>query len=43
MVGHILPDALIASVSAAHNFNIGSLFDRILELLPEEPSTRKMR
>ena len=32
---HILPDALIVPVSAAHNFNIGGLFDRILELLPE--------
>ena len=26
---------LIVPVSAAHNFNIGGLFDRILELLPE--------
>ena len=33
--GNILPDALIVPVSAAHNFNIGGLFDRILELLPE--------
>ena len=32
---HILPDALIVPVSAVHNFNIGGLFDRILELLPE--------
>ena len=32
---HILPDALIVPVSAAHNFNIGGLIDRILELLPE--------
>ncbi len=32
---HILPDALIVPVSAAHNFNIGGLFDCILELLPE--------
>lgn len=31
----ILPDALIVPVSAAHGFNIGGLFDRILELLPE--------
>lgn len=32
---HILPDALIVPVSAAHNFNIGGLFDHIFELLPE--------
>ena len=31
----ILPDALIVPVSTAHGFNIGGLFDRILELLPE--------
>jgi len=31
----ILPDALIVPVSAAHVFNIGGLFDRILDMLPE--------
>ena len=31
----ILPDALIVPVSAAHAFNIGGLFDRILDMLPE--------
>ncbi len=31
----ILPNALIVPVSALHNFNLGGLFDRILELLPE--------
>ena len=30
-----LPDAEIVPVSALENFNIGGLFDRILELLPE--------
>jgi len=31
----ILPDAVIVPVSAAHAFNIGGLFDRILDMLPE--------
>ena len=31
----ILPDAVIVPVSAAHAFNIGGLFDRILDTLPE--------
>ncbi len=32
---HILPQAMVVPVSALNNFNIGGLFDRILELLPE--------
>lgn len=31
----ILPDAVIVPVSAAHALNIGGLFDRILDMLPE--------
>lgn len=34
----ILPKAEIYPVSALHKFNIGNLFDRILELLPESPA-----
>ncbi len=33
----ILPKAEIFPMSAKHKFNIGNLFDRILELLPESP------
>jgi GTP-binding protein Era len=33
----LLPEAVIVPVSAKENFNIGSLFDRILEALPESP------
>ena len=33
----VLPDADVLAVSAKENFNIGSVFDKILTLLPENP------
>ena len=33
-----LPEALIIPTSAREGFNVGSIFDRILELLPEGPA-----
>jgi len=33
----ILPDAEIYSISALRKFNLGGIFDRVLELLPEGP------
>lgn len=35
--GNILPGAFIIPTSATENFNIGFLFDKILELLPQGP------
>lgn len=34
----LLPQALVVPVSAKKNFNVGGLFDRILERLPEGPA-----
>lgn len=34
----LLPEALIVPASAKEGFNVGSIFDRILELLPEGPA-----
>ena len=34
----LLPDAVVAPVSAKKNFNIGGLFDLILSMLPEGPA-----
>ena len=34
----LLPDALIIPASAKEGFNVGVIFDRILELLPEGPA-----